>query len=74
MSFRIWRYEKYTSKGVCFADQMKIPKSEVIDLTNQIEKVILENNVILKENEKLSANENSLRRLAFEKKRRSMVW
>ena len=51
---------------MCFADQMKIPKSEVIDLTNQIEKVILENNVILKENEKLSANENSLRRLAFE--------
>ena len=58
--------EKYASKGVCFADQMKIPKSEVIDVSSQIEKVILENNIILKENEKLSANENSLRRLAFE--------
>ena len=57
---------KYTSKGVCFADQMKIPKSEVIDLSNQIEKVILENNVIQKENEKFSVNEISLRRLAFE--------
>ena len=58
--------EKYISKGICFADKMKIPISEVNDLSSQIEKVILDKNIILSENEKFSANEDSLRTLAFE--------
>ena len=40
--------------------------SEVIDLSSQIEKMILENNVVLSFDDKFTASEDSLRTLAFE--------
>ena len=57
---------KYISKGLCLVDKTKIPMSEVIDLSSQIEKRILENNVVLSFDDKFSASEDSLRTLAFE--------
>ena len=56
---------KYISTNVCPTDKMEIPITEVIDLSNQIDKKVLDNG-LKNRREVFSYSEASLRTLAYE--------
>ena len=61
---------RYISKGICLKDKMKVPIKELREISNQIDRKIIESNVILTESKtSFSASEDSLRTLAYEQLR-----
>ena len=55
---------KYIEKKVCLTDKMEIPITEVIDISNQIDKIVL-NGAMQNRRENVSYREASLRTLSL---------